>query len=160
MNDNLGLIQGDGDINDWLYQAKQHQLIQLIELVEQAKSVCSAAEDIPEQKIKQFMTKIIYDLHEFYIHQQKQANRSIYLGLLQESFWRLLVNITDKAQVEWVERAQDFHHYGDYQKGDVIGFGVLVCKQCNNSQLISHIAEVDQCVHCGHEHFSRQSLNP
>ena len=160
MRDTLNSIQGEPDLRDWFEQAKQHQLTQFIELVEQAKLVCRAAEELPEEKIKQFLDTLIYDLHEFYLHHQKQAKYSVYLGLLQESFWDLLVNITDKAQVEWAERAQDFHHYGDYQKGDLIGFGLLVCKQCQNSLLISHISEVDECIHCGHEHFFRQSLNP
>ena len=147
-------------MTEWLIEVKKHQLMQMIEFVEQAKLVCTAAEAIPEQKVKQFIDKFSYDLHEFCLLSQQQASHSVYLGLLNESFWRLLVNITDKAQVEWIELAQDFHHHGDYQQGDLIGFGILLCKKCKSSQLISHLSTVDQCIHCGHGHFYRQSLNP
>ncbi len=144
----------------WLSDVKKHELTHVVELVEQAKVVLKAAESIPEEKVKQFVDNFKYDLHEFYQQNQEEAKHSIYLGLLNESFWALLVKITDKSQVEWAELCEDFEHKGDYQKGDAIGFGLLECKKCHKNLLISHLSTVHECLHCGHEHFIRHSLTP
>jgi len=144
----------------WISDVKKHEVTQVVELVEQAKVILSAAEAIPEEKIKQFIDNFKYDLHEFYQQNQQEAKHSLYLALMNESFWTLLVNITDKSQVEWAELCEDFDHDGDYQQGDYIGFGLLQCKQCHKNLLISHLSKVNECLHCGHQHFTRKSLTP
>ena len=155
------------DLNDfyqsmsaWLTDIKKHEVTQLVELIEQAKVILKSAESLPEEKIKQFINNFTYDLHEFYQQNQQEVKHSIYLGLMKESFWAVLANITDKSQVEWAELCEDFVHNGEYQKGDVIGFGQLCCQKCHNIRLITHLTTVDECLHCGHEHFNRQGLTP
>jgi len=147
-------------MSQWLTDVKQHELTKIVELVEHAKVVLQAAEAIPEEKVKQFIANFQYDLHEFYKQNQKQAKHSIYLGLMNESFWALMANITDKSQVEWAELCEDFDHKGDYQTGDLIGFGVVECKKCHKTLQINHLSELGDCLHCGHQHFFRQSLTP
>jgi len=147
-------------MSTWLTDIKKHEVTQLVELIEQAKVVVKAAESLPEEKITQFINNFTYDLHEFYQQNQEQAKHSIYLGLMNESFWAILVNITDKSQVEWAELCEDFQRDGEYQKGDSIGFGQLCCKNCLKTRLISHLSTVDECLHCGHQYFIRQSLTP
>ena len=144
----------------WIKDVKQHELTQIVELVEQAKVILKAAEMIPEEKIKQFVDNFKYDLHEFYQQHQQQAKHSLYLALMNESFWATMANITDKSQVEWAELCEDFEHHGDYQSGDYIGFGILECKNCHHSLQITHLCQIKDCLHCGHQHFVRQSLTP
>ncbi|GHE80039.1 zinc ribbon-containing protein [Thalassotalea profundi] len=144
----------------WLTDVKKHEVTQIVELVEQAKVILSSAESIPEEKIKQFIENFKYDLHEFYLSNQEQAKHSIFLALLNESFWALLVKITDKSQVEWAELCEDFDHNGDYKEGDIIGFGKLTCVNCHHSLLISRLSQVSKCLHCNHDHFIRESLSP
>jgi len=160
MTEKKGLIDFYQAMATWLTDVKKHEVTQIVELVEQAKVILKVAESIPEEKIAQFIHNFIYDLHEFYQQNQEQAKHSIYLGLMNESFWAILVNITDKSQVEWAELCEDFQRDGEYKKGDTIGFGQLCCRNCQKTRLISHLSIVDECLHCGHEHFIRQSLTP
>lgn len=147
-------------LSTWLTDVKKHEVTHIVELVEQAKEVLSSAESIPEEKIKQFIDNFKYDLHEFYLSNQEQVKHSVFLALMNESFWALLVKVTDKSQVEWAELCEDFEHNGDYQVGDVIGFGKLTCANCHKSILISRMTQVSECLHCHHDHFVRESLTP
>jgi hypothetical protein len=148
------------DLAQWLTDVKKHEVTQVIELIEHAKTLMKAAEEIPEDKLKQFIENLKYDLHEFYQQNQEQAKHSIYLGLMKESFWAVMANITDKSQVEWAELSEDFDHDGVYQTGDVIGFGILECQHCHHTQQITHFSKVNNCLHCGHKYFLRKSLTP
>lgn len=89
-----------------------------------------------------------------------KIKHSIYLGLMKESLWTVMVNITDKPQVEWAVLCEDFKHDGDYKTNDVIGFGVLQCKQCLKTQQITSFSKVHDCLHCSNNHFLRKSLTP
>ncbi|GAA6203274.1 hypothetical protein [Thalassotalea sp. SU-HH00458] len=148
------------DLAQWLTDVKKHEVTQVVELIEHAKTIMKAAEEIPEEKFKQFIENFKYDLHEFYQQNQEQAKHSIYLGLMKESFWAVMANITDKSQVEWAELCEDFHHDGVYQTNDVIGFGLLECQNCHQTQQITHFSKVNNCLHCGHNLFLRKSLTP
>lgn len=160
MSEKRGLTGFYHSMASWLTDVKKNEVTQIVELVEQAKVILKAAESIPEEKVKQFVSNFTYDLHEFYQQNQEEAKHSIYLGLMNESFWAILVNITDKSQVEWAELCEDFEHNGEYQKGDVIGFGQLCCQNCQKTRMISHLSTVDECLYCGHQLFTRQSLTP
>ncbi|XQW85973.1 zinc ribbon-containing protein [Thalassotalea piscium] len=144
----------------WLTDVKQHEVTQIVELVEEAKVVLSAAESIPEDKVKQFIDNFKYDLHEFYKQNEEEAKHSIFLGLMNESFWAALAEITDQSQVEWTELGDDFELKGDYQVGDYIGFGKLICAKCHESVIILHPTKVTECINCHHTHFIRESLSP
>ena len=145
---------------DWLNDIKQHELNDIVELVEKAKAVIISAQSIPEEKVKQFTDNFKYDLHEFYQQNQSQAKHSIYLGLLNETFWSNLAQLTDKSQVEWAEIADDFEHQGLYHSGDYIGFGELECQKCHQSITLYHLTQISDCVNCGGTGFVRKALTP
>ena len=128
--------------------------------VEKAKSYLAAAENIPEEKVKQFIENFRYDLKEFHQQYNAQLQHSVYLGLLNERFWSTLVNVTDKSQVEWAELSDDFKHHGQYESGDTIGFGELECIECHQSIMIHHLSEVYDCLNCGGHKFIRKALAP
>ncbi len=139
----------------WLSDVTSHELTNVIEVVEQTKKYALAAEALSEEKVSQFIQNFRYDLKEFYQLNQKQAQHSLYLGLINETFWQNLAKVTDQSQVEWAELCDDFEHQGDYRCGDIIGFGELKCNNCQQTMAISHLTTVSECLHCGGSEFTR-----
>lgn len=119
------------NLSDWLDEMKEIQKPRINELVNQAKAYTKTAEGMTEEKLNQFVDNFTYDLHDFYQLNQAEIKHSIYLNLLNERMWASLAHLTDKSQVEWAELVDDFEHDGIYKVGDIIGFGELVCQQCN-----------------------------
>jgi len=148
------------DLTNWLDEMKSLQKPRVIELVKHAKEYAKAAENMSEEKINQFTDNLKHDLHDFYQQNQSQVKHSIYLGLLNESLWSNLAQLTDKSQVEWAELVEDFDHNGIYKVGDIIGFGELACQQCDERIHIMHVSEVGVCAKCGGTSFTRLALDP
>lgn len=148
------------DLSNWLDEMKTIQKPKVTELVKRAKLYVEAAENMSEEKVNQFTDNLKHDLHDFYQQNQSQAKHSIYLGLLNETLWSNLAQLTDKSQVEWAELVEDFEHDGIYKTGDIIGFGELVCQQCDAKIHIMHVSEVAPCAECGGESFIRLPLDP
>lgn len=144
----------------WIEEAKNHKLSSTTEVIEQAKKILLAAEQIPEQQLKQFVENLRYDLKDFYHQYQADVKHSIYLELLNERLWANLAQVTDKSQVEWAELVEDFQHDGIYHAGDHIGFGELQCQKCQHSVTYTHANTIADCILCGSDTFSRQSLTP
>lgn len=148
------------NLSNWLDEAKALQKPKVVELIKQAKSYAKAAEALSEEKINQFIENLKYDLHDFYQQNQSEIKHSTYLGLLEETLWSNLAQLTDKSKVEWAELVEDFEHDGVYNTGDVIGFGELVCLNCNDKIHIVHTSEVAECANCGGTTFNRLPLEP
>ena len=144
----------------WAEDVNQHEITDIIEKVEQSKLYLQAAEQLPEDKVKQFIDNLRFDLKEFLQQTQTQTQHSLYLGLLNESFWQNMQAITDKSQVEWSELDDDFKHHGEYKTGDFIGFGILECQSCHESITYSHAADVADCFACGGDRFIRLPFSP
>ena len=163
---NSGQIHSQGiterayeNIANWLVDIKEHELTSIVELVEQAKRYLLAAEGLSEQKISQFADNLRFDLKEFYQLNQKQASESVYLSLMNETFWRALAKVTDQSQVEWAELCEDFDHDGIYHQGDYIGFGDLECLSCHHRIAVTHFTEISACFQCNHDKFKRHSYH-
>lgn len=147
-------------LSAWLDDINKHEVTKLVELVEQAKLYAKAAESIPEEKVDQFIKNLKHDLSEFYQQLKNESEHSVYLGILNESWWATLAEMTDKSKVEWSELPEDFAHHGTYQTGDFIGFGELVCDNCQHVQTVTHFSEVLPCSECEHNTFQRHGLAP
>lgn len=154
------LVELYQSLNNWLAEVTEIQKPKVTELLKQAKLYGKALESLSEEKLAQFIDNLGYDLHEFYQQNQAQVKHSIYLGLLQESLWENLAQLTDKSQVEWAELVDDFKHKGIYHRGDIIGFGELECQQCQATHTVMHATELGECAHCGGQVFTRLPLNP
>ncbi|MBU2923878.1 zinc ribbon-containing protein [Colwellia sp. 1_MG-2023] len=154
------LVEIYQDLSNWLEEMTESQKPKVIELVKQAKLYAKAAEEMSEEKVNQFTDNLKHDLHDFYLQNQSEAKDSTYLGLLNETLWSTLAQLTDKSQVEWAELVEDFEHDGLYKVGDFIGFGELACQQCGDKQHIVHFSEVTECVKCGGDSFTRLPLDP
>jgi len=148
------------DLSNWLDEMKELQKPRVTELIKRAKLYAKAAENMSEEKVNQFTDNLKHDLHDFYQQNQSQVKHSIYLGLLNEALWSNLAQLTDKSQVEWAELVDDFDHDGIYRTGDIIGFGELVCQQCEDKIHIMHASEVTECAKCGGESYTRLPLDP
>ena len=144
----------------WFEDVKQHEVTHIVEVVEQVKAYLSAAEAIPEDKVKQFINNFEHDLKEFYEQNQADIQHSVYIGLLNETFWAKLAQMTDKSQVEWAELTDDFKYHGQYHSGDFVGFGELECQKCHHKITILHLSEVVDCDECGGSKFTRLALMP
>ena len=144
----------------WAEDVNQHEITDIVEKVAQSKLYLQAAEQLPEEKVKQFVDNLRFDLKEFIQQNHAQAKHSLYLGLLNESFWQNMQAITDKSQVEWSELDDDFKHHGEYKSGDFIGFGLLQCQQCQEKTTYSHAADVADCFSCGGSTFIRLPFAP
>lgn len=144
----------------WLKDTKENEIRSVMELIEQAKSLLVAAEQIPEQQVKQFVANLKYDLADFYQQYQADVKHSVYLDILNESLWANLAQITDKSQVEWAELMGDFQHQDGYHVGDYVGFGQLKCQTCQHSAIYNHASVVTECISCGGKDFQRVSLTP
>jgi len=148
------------NISKWIEDTQAHEITKMVDLVEQAKAYLIAAESIPEREVKQFINSFIFDLNEFYRQNQRQAKNSLYLGLMNESFWQILATMTDKSQVEWSELIDDFEHNGIYCVGDYIGFGELECQKCHQTLSITHLSKVSSCIECDGQQFIRHPMKP
>jgi zinc ribbon family protein len=157
-NNNLDAIYQK--LSLWLDDIKNHEISSMVDFIEQAKKYLLAAEALPEEKVTQFVNNLAYDFAEFYQQSKTEAQHSIYLGLLAENFWSELAKITDKSQVEWIELMADFNHHGDYQQDDIVGFGILICKSCQEKIEYFHQSKVIACPNCQATHFFRQGLAP
>ncbi|NMP31028.1 zinc ribbon-containing protein [Thalassotalea sp. M1531] len=147
-------------LNNWLEDVKSHEVNQLVEIVEEAKALVGAAESLSQERVTQFISNFKYDLKEFVQQWQDDSQHSIYLGLLNETWWDTIAKTADKAQIEWAELPDDFAHDGIYRKGDFIGFGQLTCCQCSEVLTISHFSQVGECPQCGNDEFNRVPLSP
>ena len=147
-------------LQTWLEDTKENEVRSIAGFLEQAKAIVIAAEQIPEQKVKQFIANLQYDLSDFYQQYQADIKHSVYLEILHESLWENLAKITDKSQVEWSELMDDFQHKDGYHVGDYVGFGQLQCQTCLHCVTYSHVHVVTDCINCGGKDFNRLSLTP
>ncbi|ASP46719.1 zinc ribbon-containing protein [Cognaticolwellia beringensis] len=147
-------------LQTWLEDTKDNEVRSIAAFLEQAKAIVIAAEQIPEQKVKQFIANLKYDLSDFYQQYQADIKHSVYLDILNESLWENLAKITDKSQVEWSELMDDFQHKDGYHVGDYVGFGQLQCQTCLHCVTYSHANVVIDCINCGGKDFNRLSLTP
>lgn len=154
------LIDVYQDLSNWLDEMKALQKPKIIELVKRAKQYAKAAENMSEEKVNQFTDNLKHDLYDFYQQNQSQIKHSTYVGLLNETLWSNLAKLTDKSQVEWAELVEDFEHDGVYKSGDIIGFGELVCQECEEITYITYVQKVIPCSKCGGETYARLPFAP
>ncbi|NQY33587.1 MAG: zinc ribbon-containing protein [Alteromonadaceae bacterium] len=160
VKEKIGIEAIYDNVLKWIEDVKEHEVTHIVEVIEKFKAYLAAAEAIPEKKVQQFINNFENDLKEFYQQNQAEFQHSVYIGLLNETFWAKLAQLTDKSQVEWAELTEDFKHQGKYHTGDFIGFGELECQKCHHKRTILHFSEVTDCDECGGNEFVRLALMP
>ena len=85
---------------------------------------------------------------------------SAFMLALKDTAWSWLAEVTDRAQVEWQELADELEHKGVYQAGDWVGLGIMVCEECGRRHTVLHPEQLDTCPECGTSHYHREPLSP
>lgn len=134
-------------VNETLQSAQQHQVEQLVMLVDTIKAYVKAGSDLTTDEAQLFL--------ETFRRQAEEAERP---SIWPEALWCELARVTDQTQVEWQELLQDLEHQGTYQQGEWVGMGLYCCQHCQNSVAYFHPAELLACSQCGASEFHRQGL--
>ncbi len=92
---------------------------------------------------------------ETFFRQQLQPQAP---SIWPETLWKMLAQVTDKAQVEWLELEQDLSHQGLYLQGETVGMGLYVCRVCGESLQYNHPAELIPCPVWGGGLYLRRGL--
>ncbi|NMP16842.1 hypothetical protein [Thalassotalea sp. HSM 43] len=145
-------------IGDWLNEAAPNEMNNVKQWVSKAEQLIDAAADVSVNEYQLSIDSFKHDLFGFYRHYQQDAEQSLYLVGLQEGMWQHLANMTDQTQVEWQEFLDDIDHDGVYKSGDLIGFGRIICTNCQHKMDITHACKVIDCPNCGHTSYIRQAF--
>lgn len=142
-------------LNDWLKDIKNHQVKDVIAgFVESQK----ALKDLSEDRYELYSNYLKRDVEHFIEHESYY--NSLAWDEFKESIWFELSHIEDKTQLEWLSLKQDFKQNGEYQAGEWIAMGTLVCKNCNHSHDVYHATQITPCIECDGTQFSREALQP
>ena len=131
--------------------------------VHMAEEYGDAATDMTKDEWSLIMAYVKEDLKEFGQNADKEESsfkNSEFYGLVSETIWQRLAEVTDKSQVEWHEVMQDLEHQGVYEAGDMIALGTLVCDKCGHRLTYTHVQRIESCSVCGGTHFIRHPLAP
>ncbi|WOT05932.1 zinc ribbon-containing protein [Shewanella youngdeokensis] len=90
----------------------------------------------------------------------KDLNHSPTMITIENTLWHWLSEITDRSQLEWHEVVQDFKHQGQYQTGEIVGQGTMVCAACGHETKIEFPSVLPDCIECDHSLFTREALAP
>ncbi|WP_371377082.1 zinc ribbon-containing protein [Thalassotalea aquiviva] len=146
-------------ISRWLKEASKDEKLSIMNWVHQADEYIKAAEDISVNEYQLSVKDFKRDLLGFYKSLKQDAEQSLYLKSLQEGMWQHLAHMTDQSQVEWSELLEDFNHDGVYQAGEVIGFGQIICQQCQHQIDIHHATTILPCPKCQGKTFTRKGFD-
>ena len=145
----------------WLKQSGERREIRnLMDFFDRSGEWFATATELSAEEFAQKSTFLKRDLSMFFHHYGQDMAESDYVQTIKESVWKELADLTDKAQIEWQELAQDFRHEGTYEAGEWIGMGVIVCKNCHYKMAIVHPEEVPACPQCYGKTFLREALAP
>lgn len=143
------------DLSAWLERAARDQVVSSMDVIDQAKRYLQAAEEIGEDEMDKLEYYITRDLFAFSEDWQREAERSVWLTGIRQSFWRLLGSMSDKNQLEMVEMQMDIDHRGVYHSGELIAHGTLKCLRCGHTHSVEFVEQIPPCIECANTSFSR-----
>ncbi len=155
-----GYPQWVESFGQWLADSRPEEVKSLINFFEHSNEWWQATKELSSDELHQLNIYLKRDLQMFYRHYQQDMNDSEFVQSIKESVWKELAEMTDKSQIEWRELEQDFDHQGTYVKGEWVGMGTLVCKECHYKMAFVHPIELPACPECGGSHFLREALAP
>jgi hypothetical protein len=144
----------------WLTDSSTHEVRNLVDFFDRSSQWWAAATELTSDEFQQKSTYLKRDLLMFYKHYQIDMQQSDFIQAVKESAWKELAEMTDKSQIEWQELKQDFRHQGNYEAGEWIGMGIIVCKSCQYKVEFVHPEELPVCPQCGGSTFLREALAP
>ena len=118
-----------------------------------------AAGDLTQDELALIAEYVKRDLGN-YDESRAEVPESAFMLALKDTVWSWLADVTDRAQVEWSERAVELEHKGVYRAGDWVGLGVLVCDHCEWRHTVLHPQQLGTCPECGANEYHREPLSP
>ncbi|AWB68292.1 hypothetical protein C2869_18555 [Saccharobesus litoralis] len=147
-------------LNDWLDDVEKHEIADIAKGVEFLKEWANTGFEVSAEQVQRKMQWLTRDLQTFYQDYQTEVNESLYYRSMKDRLWHTLAEMTDKTQLEWRNITADFSHEGNYQAGEEIAIGELICKQCGNKHRVEYVQTIQPCTECEHKHFIRLNALP
>lgn len=140
-------------------ETEEFQGERLNRMIARVQAYLEAAGDLTKDELALIAEYVKRDLGN-YDEGKQEAPESAFMLALKDTAWSWLADVTDRAQVEWQELADELEHKGVYRAGDWVGLGVLVCDHCEWRHTVLHPEQLGTCPECGADEYHREPLSP
>lgn len=140
-------------------ETEEFQGERLNRMIARVQAYLEAAGDLTKDELALIAEYVKRDLGN-YEEGKSEAPESAFMLALKDTAWSWLADVTDRAQVEWQELADELEHKGIYRAGDWVGLGVLVCDHCEWRHTVLHPEQLGTCPECGANEYHREPLTP
>ncbi|MGE6119407.1 zinc ribbon-containing protein [Aeromonas media] len=140
-------------------ETEEFQGERLNRMIAKVQAYLEAAGDLTQDELAQIAEYVKRDLGN-YDESRAEVPESAFMLALKDTVWSWLADVTDRAQVEWSELADELEHKGVYRAGDWVGLGVLVCDHCEWRHTVLHPQQLGTCPECGANEYHREPLSP
>ena len=118
-------------------ETEEFQGERLNRMIAKVQAYLEAAGDLTQDELALIAEYVKRDLGN-YDESRAEVPESAFMLALKDTVWSWLADVTDRAQVEWSELADELEHKGVYRAGDWVGLGVLVCDHCEWRHTVLH----------------------
>ena len=132
-------------------------------LLDKGREAFRSASDFTQKEYQDAEEQLSHDVHAFAESVQQAEDEfqgSPHYLAMQNTLWRWLAEISDKSQLEWHELAGDFRHHGVYHAGELVGLGLMECKNCHHTLHYYHPDLLPTCPDCDGTKFERKPFRP
>ena len=140
-------------------ETEEFQGERLNRMIAKVQAYLEAAGDLTQDELALIAEYGKRDLGN-YDESRAEVPESAFMLALKDTVWSWLADVTDRAQVEWSELADELEHKGVYRAGDWVGLGVLVCDHCEWRHTVLHPQQLGTCPECGANEYHREPLSP
>ena len=140
-------------------ETEEFQGGRLNRMIARVQAYMEAAGDLTKDELALIAEYVKRDLGN-YDEGKQEVPESAFMLALKDTAWSWLADVTDRAQVEWQELADELEHKGIYRAGDWVGLGVLVCDHCEWRHTVLHPEQLGTCPECGADEYHREPLSP
>ncbi|WP_421245390.1 zinc ribbon-containing protein [Aeromonas sanarellii] len=140
-------------------ETEEFQGERLNRMIARVQAYMEAAGDLTKDELAIIAEYVKRDLGN-YDEGKQEVPESAFMLALKDTAWSWLADVTDRAQVEWQELADELEHKGIYRAGDWVGLGVLVCDHCEWRHTVLHPEQLGTCPECGADEYHREPLSP
>ncbi|BEE16646.1 MULTISPECIES: zinc ribbon-containing protein [Aeromonas] len=130
-------------------------------MIARVQAYLEAASDLTQDELALIAEYVKRDLGNYDEGRSDEAvEESAFMLALKDTAWSWLADVTDRAQVEWRELADELEHKGVYEAGEWVGLGVMECNQCGWRHKVLRPEQLDTCPECGGTEYHREPLSP
>ncbi|WP_432453708.1 MULTISPECIES: zinc ribbon-containing protein [unclassified Agarivorans] len=147
------------DLEQRIQQSGEVSREELSKLIDATQEYLHAASDLSKDEWQLIANYVRRDLSDWRDDYRRAYEESPSMEMLKQSIWYWLAKLSDPSQVEWHELLGDLQHQGIYQRGELIGLGVLECAQCGEHTALWHPTIIDACPKCQGERFYRHPMS-